>query len=259
MFEDKFIAEYEEVVVSCNSFSYQDFLEIRNLNFMYYAVFSLNFQKWFFQYLRTLDMKLSDFFINFVNPDKSIEWPEEYLEFLSNLNNVIEGELHDTKESVIEKCHDIYKQNNDVGEPSRINVNIGARLIYHETTWIKSVLIKHLEQIMGSKLSKESKILSEHLIELGIRERIDLKNVGDKQPMDFSYDVISWKQGKFKTPLIELKMNNKKLNFGLDDMRISQIESFKKRFSESQDDDFYYAAMDFITPRSCLTHTLSYK
>ena len=54
-------------------------------------------------------------------------------------------------------------------------------------------------------------------------------------------------------------MNNKKLNFGLDDMRISQIKSFKKRFSESQDDDFYYAAMDFITPRSCLTHTLSYK
>ena len=78
MFEDKFIAEYEEVVVSCNSFSYQDFLEIRNLNFMYYAVFSLNFQKWFFQYLRTLDMKLSDFFINFVNPDKSVDWPKEY-------------------------------------------------------------------------------------------------------------------------------------------------------------------------------------
>ena len=25
------------------------------------------------------------------------------------------------------------------------------------------------------------------------------------------------------------------------------------------DDDFYYAAMDFITPRSCLTHTLNYK
>ena len=259
MFEDKFIAEYEEVVVSCNSFSYQDFLEIRNLNFMYYAVFSLNFQKWFFQYLRTLDMKLSDFFINFVNPDKSVDWPKEYLDFLSNLNDVIEGELHDTKESVIKKCNDIYKLNGDVGEPSRINVNIGARLIYHETTWIKSVLIKHLEHIMDSKLSKESKILSEHLIELGIRERIDLKNVGDKQPMDFSYDVISWKQGKFKTPLTELKMNSKKLNFGLDDMRISQIKSFKKRFSESHDDDFYYAAMDFITPRSCLTHTLNYK
>ena len=28
---------------------------------------------------------------------------------------------------------------------------------------------------------------------------------------------------------------------------------------ESHDDDFYYAAMDFITPRSCLTHTLNYK
>ena len=77
--------------------------------------------------------------------------------------------------------------------------------------------------------------------------------------MDFSYDVISWKQVKLKTPLTELKMNSKKLNFGLDDMRISQIKSFKKRFSESHDDDFYYAAMDFITPRSCLTHTLNYK
>ena len=48
--KETFVAEYEEVVVSSNSFTYEDFLEARYLNFMFYTVFSLNFYKWFFQF-----------------------------------------------------------------------------------------------------------------------------------------------------------------------------------------------------------------
>ena len=51
---DMFLAEHEEVVVATDSFSYEEFLEIRSLSFIFYAVFALNFQKWFFQFIRHL-------------------------------------------------------------------------------------------------------------------------------------------------------------------------------------------------------------
>ena len=54
-------------------------------------------------------------------------------------------------------------------------------------------------------------------------------------------------------------MENKPVNFLIDDTRVAQINSFQNRFGSSSDEDFYYAAMDFITPRSCLSHILSYK
>ena len=256
----EFIAEYEEVVVACDSFSYDDFLEVRNLNFMYYGVFVLDFHKWFFQYLRNLDIKLSEFFIAFINPDRSKNWPKGYINFLDDLKNTIDGELHDTKEEVIATCQRIFEsKGNSVGEPSRINVNLGARLIYRESSWIKEVFLQHLDELLGSKLSEEEKNIAGVLIDLAEHERIDLKNFSEKKTMNFSYDVISWKKDKFKTKLKDLKIENTPVKFLIDDTRVAQINSFQNRFGSSSDEDFYYAAVDFITPRSCLTHILSYK
>jgi len=258
--EDTFLGEYEEVVTSCNSFSYDDFLEIRNLNFMYYTVFSLNFQRWFFHFIRNSGVKLSEFFLNFINPDKTKEWPEEYLKFLDDLKHTIEGELHDKPGDVIKKAEKMYRDNNnDVGDPSRINVNMGARLIYQEDAWVKDVFLHHLEKISSTILSDKDIELAGSLIDLSRNERIDLKGISDKKPMNFSYDIIAWRKNKFKEPLHNLKMpKSKSINFLLDNDRKTQIDSFQKRFGESADNDFYYAAVDFITPRSKLSHILSY-
>ncbi len=258
--EDTFLGEYEEVVTSCNSFSYDDFLEIRNLNFMYYTVFSLNFQSWFFHFIRSSGVKLSEFFLSFINPDKTEEWPEEYLKFLDDLKHTIEGELHDKPGDVIKKAEKMYRDNNnDVGDPSRINVNMGARLIYQEDAWVKDVFLHHLEKISSTILSDKDIELADSLIDLSRNERIDLKGISDKKPMNFSYDIIAWRKNKFKEPLHNLKMpKSKSINFLLDNDRKTQIDSFQKRFGESTDNDFYYAAVDFITPRSKLSHILSY-
>jgi radical SAM superfamily enzyme YgiQ (UPF0313 family) len=258
--EDTFLGEFEEVVTSCDSFSYDDFLEIRNLNFMYYTVFSLNFQRWFFHFIRSSGIKLSEFFLNFINPDRNQSWPEGYIKFLDDLKSTIEGELHETTDEVIKKAEKTYrKNNNDVGDPSRINVNMGARLIYQEDSWVKDVFLQHLEKISADILSKKDMKLANSLIDLAHHERIDLKGVSDKEPMNFSYDIIEWRKNKFKKPLYDLKMSEpKNINFLLDSDRLAQIDSFQKRFSDSDDNDFYYAAVDFITPRSKLSYVLSY-
>ena len=259
--ENTFLAEYEEVVTSCNSFTYEDFLEIRNLNFMYYTVFSLNFQRWFFHFIRRSGVKLSEFFLNFIKPDRNESWPDGYIKFLDDLKDTIEGELHDKSSDVIKKAEIIYKNNNnDVGDPSRINVNMGARLIYQEDKWVKEVFLHHLKKISSDILTDHDIKLANSLIDLALNERIDLKNVTDKEPMNFSYDIIEWRKIKFKIPLQDLKMQKaKNIKFLMDSDRLAQIDSFQKRFAESNDNDFYYAAVDFITPRSCLNHVLRYK
>ena len=208
MHNDTFVAEHEEVVTSSNTFSYDDFLEIRNLNFMFYSVFNLNFQKWFFQFVRHLKVDPSRFFSSFVKPDRSINWPDGYLRFLDDLKAAIEGELHDTREEMVAKAKKIFVANgNNVGDQkARINMNFGARLNYLENSWVKPVLMYHLDKIMGSNLSGQDRDLAGSLINLATHERINLKHDDKKEPLHISFDIINWKKNKFNEPLHNFKM-----------------------------------------------------
>ena len=254
-----FFADYEEVVVGTNDFSYEDFIDIRNQNFMFFAVFALDFQKWFFQFIRNLDVSLSEFFSSFFKPDRKIKWPDGYLKFLDDFKFVIEEELHDSPNEAIAKVKKSYEDNNnDVGDPPRPNHNLGVRLIYLENKWIKEVLLYHLDKIMGGKLTNEDKNLSASLIDLAVSERIDLENGSKKEPLNFPFDVIEWKRDKYKKPLRDLKMSNRAINFSVDEARVNQISGLKKRFSSYNNEELYFTAMDYITPKSCLLHILEY-
>ena len=92
-----------------------------------------------FQFIKfNKKVKLSDYFHNFMNPDLNEKWPSEYLKFLTDFTNAAESELFDTKDQMLEYLEDLYlKNNNDVAEPSRINVNYVARLIYQEKNGLR--------------------------------------------------------------------------------------------------------------------------
>ena len=112
--EGTFFAEYEEVVVASDTFTYEEFLEIRSLNFMFYAVFSLNFQRWFFQFIRYQEITLTDFFSRFFKPDRNISWPKGYLRFLDDFRAKVEGELYDSPEEVVDVCKKIFDANDEL-------------------------------------------------------------------------------------------------------------------------------------------------
>ena len=256
-----FIAEYEEMVVSSNSFTYDDYLEIRYMNFMFYAVFNLNFQKWFIQFVNQLGINSSKFFSKFVKPDRNDNWPKEYIKFLDSLREEIEKELHDTREEMIASAKKIYEENNnDVGESVRINSTFGSQLTYLEKSWVKPVLLRHLNEIMNGKLSNEDKDLASLLIDLSELEQVDLKNISEKKPLSVSYDLINWKKNKFKEPLRNLKMPEKLLKFSTDKNQTLMIEAFKKRHSNSYNDRYYYyKAIESFRTRRFLLHNLSYE
>ena len=226
---------------------------------MFFTVFSLNFHKWFFQFIKNLNIPLSNFFSNFIKPPHDEDWPKEYLNFIGDLKSSIEEELHDNKEEVISKSKEIFEKNkNDVGEPVRINKNLGARLIYLENNWIKKVMLKHLKKMMSDKISDEDLYTAKLLLSLGERERINLRTMENKEPLLIEFDIINWKKNKYREPLKKFKMPKKSIEFLTDKNRLVLINSFQKRFDSNTDKDFYYAAQDFIVPRELLLHELKY-
>ena len=66
---------------------------------------------------------------------------------------------------------------------------------------------------MNGKLSTGDKNLASSLIDLSERERVDLKNISEKQPLKISFDVINWKNNKFKEPLQNLEISEKLIKF----------------------------------------------
>jgi radical SAM superfamily enzyme YgiQ (UPF0313 family) len=257
--DGNFFCEHEEVVVETKTLSYQDFLDVRGLNFLFYAVFAFNYQKWFFQFIRHEKISLPEFFDKMLKPDKNEKWPSGYLKFLEDFKKAVEGELFDTREEMVEFHKKIYEQNGDeVGDPSRINISFGARLIYLENDWIEEVLIRHLNSIVEENFESEKLSLAKQLINLAKSQRINLRHTHERDPLNFSFDIISWQKNKFRDSLYNFKMPNKKVVFTTNDNHRSKIESFNKRFSKEKDTDFYYEALEFIRPISLTLHDLSY-
>ncbi len=258
-FDKNFVAEHDEVVISSDTFSYEDYLEIRFLGFMFFAVFNLNFQKWFFQFVRHLGINPSDFFSRFVKPDRSKKWPQGYIRFLDYLKRTAEGELYDTREEMVAGAKKVYEQNgNEVGESSRLNFNVGGRLNYLEKDWTKPVLLTHINDLMKGNLSDEDRNLASMLIDLSERERINLKKIDKIEPLNIAFDVINWKKNKFKDSLHNFKMPEKSLNFSIEKDQSLIIKEFHKRFATYNDQDYYHKAMEYIRPRRLMLHTMSY-
>ena len=260
--DNEFIAEHEEVVVSNKTFDYDDYLEIRKLNFMFFSIFTLNFQKWFFQFIKfNKEISLPDILSKFMNPDLKLDWPKEYLKFINDFTEAAKSELFDSREQMIKHLKKLYRENNNsVAEPSRINVAFVARLIYQENHWIKEVLLKHYKIIMGEKMMEEEFNTVSSLVDLGILERIDLtgKKATYNPEYIVQYDVNKWKKDKFKNPIYDYKISKKNINFLMDNNRSSQINGLREHSKSMLDKDFYIEAIDFINPRSNLLYILDY-
>ena len=257
-----FIAEHEEVVVSSKTFSYEDFIEVRCLNFMFYSVFDLGFQKWFFQFIKhSSQITLSKIFSQFMKPDKNLDWPKEYLKFVDDFRNAVEGELYNTREELVADLKRIYEENgNDVGKTTRINIDYGARLIYMENKWVKQVFLKHLKSIVGENLSKDDFNLAESLIDLGTLERINFEEFNKNQKskeLTLAYDILEWKRNKFKKPIYNYKIENRRVKFLLDERRSLQIKSLLESSDNKIDSDLYTVALEMVKPRANLLHLLS--
>lgn len=255
-----FSAEFEEVVVSTSFFSFKDFEIIRNFNFIFYAVYALDFYKWFFQLIQNLDISLVEFFSEFMNPDLELEWPEEYLKFISDFKKAFRAELFDSSAEAAQAAKELYVNNgNEVSAPTRLNILYGARLVYLENSWVEQALRKHLAKFIDLKENKSVGKLVGCVLDLCQKERINLKSANNKvSPITVEFDLIAWKKDKFRTNIFTKAMAPKKIFFKTEPLVQAQIDSFNKEFSRVEDTQYYYNVFDFII-RTGLIYSVYYK
>jgi radical SAM superfamily enzyme YgiQ (UPF0313 family) len=255
-----FSAEVEEVVISTTHFSYQDFISVRCLNFLFYSVYTLGFYKPFFQLMRYLDISLLNFFMDFMNPDPNEEWPKEYIRFVSDFKNAVVAELFNSPEEAKEFARKLYIQNhNNVGEPARLNVFFGARLIYMEQEWVNQVIKKYLKTHSHLTASQNVTNLIDCILELCKRERIDPQNPSNlPEPMIVDYDLLSWRNYKYKSNILDMGMAPQTITFSIPKTVEQQILSYKDSIYSASKLEFFYNLMDFIN-RSDLIFRMAYQ
>lgn len=253
-----FCAETEEIVVSSKQFSFEDYLAIRKIGFMFHSVFVLGLYKYFFQYIRHLGVPLADYFYRFMTPEQS-DMPQSYLAFVNDYMGAVKGELFDSQENMVKVLKEESERNQmEAAKPARLNSLYGARLIYLEHGWLPKIMRAILKTFVPIEAKRISAQI-DFLLNLCVAERIQLQNEQIPEPMFTEYDVIAWRQDKFRYPLDQYRILSRKLFFLKKSAIAQKIASFQKDFAAYEDLFFYYNAMDFILPRSNLLYDLSYK
>lgn len=258
IFEEEFTAETEEVVVETKYFSFEDFLLIRSINFVYYAVFAIGFYRWFFQFIRHYGIDISEFMLAFISPSSSAwDISSARSRFCSEFRNAVIGELFETREGAQAHLHDLYEKNSrQVYEPIRHNVYYGARLIYLENEWVSDALLATVKKFKSLEAAPEFFALANFILDLCRKERValDADEVRIPEPMRTDFDIVSWRADKFNRPLEDYRISTKYVLFSVSDDTRERIKSFRQEFGRGNFDaaGYYYSAMDFMNRRELL-------
>lgn len=249
-----FAAETLEVVVASDSFSFDDYLALRRLSFMLFAISGPGFYKMFFRGLDGLGVDCFNFLDNFLSPTADHQWPQEYLNFLADLDRTFRSELYKDadilKEELKEKFH---RDGGMVTAAPKLNVLFSARLIFMEQHWHQEVFTEHLK-IFGIRRGKDEKWdVVEDLMAISKSERVELRNPQEPEPLAPRHDILSWMREGFQLPLQRYKLPEpKKMSFKLSAANMNSFIAFDKNYRELDDQAYYYAALLVIKPRSIL-------
>lgn len=157
---------------------------------------------------------------------------------------------------VTEYARKCWQENdNNVGEPARINVLFGARLIYMEK-WVYDVMLEISKLLIDDNILLQNTIEILHICK---NERIDIRDSMPRENTLCNYDLNQWKKTKFKEKIDNFYIGEHQITFDIDSDSTEKISAFKKKFSNLKDLDYYYSAMDSISPRHKTLHTLSIK
>lgn len=257
MLKGKFCAEFEEVVVSTNSFSMQDFLDVRKMGVMFYACFNMRFHYWLFSHFKHLGIPVSRLMLDILDANQAPDGRAR--EFARDVEKMALDELHEDAGELMQKLKGMYIANRyDVGEASQLNILFGARLIYQEQKWIDEWMMSRALQRLP-EINPRDVDICYFLTNLYRRERIDILNLSVPEPIETVWDVLAWRKEKFQKPLSAYSLNKPLyVGFSLKSDFVQKLDSFFKNNPKVGELDLYVNLLQTIEPRSDLLMQLNY-
>jgi len=249
--EGELVFEYELVVTENKYFNFEEFVKVRCLNVMLFAVFQGSFYKYFFQYVKSQGVSLINFFERFMDPDRTQPWPAEYLKFVDDFRHASVKELYDDLETLGEDVGREYRLRNDVGEPGRLNPYFYSRLMYTERGWLNSVLRSLLLSMADGRAIDLIEL--DEVLKVNERLIIDLRELQQSTgSVETDIDYSAWKADKFHRPLDEFKGETRALRLEMTSQQMDKLGSFAATNGHLSDRDFYFVAVESVFPRADL-------
>ena len=209
-YEDEPVFEVEEVVVSTDTMSFQDYLECRKLQLVLDIYHREGLFQEFLGYITSNGVSISDFIMDLFAHLR--ESSVEVQELFSNYLQEAETELFDSPEQAREILSEKYQM--------VLDNEIGGNLVfkYSAIAWFQN--LDHILRFavdratdlisrMGNKVDVQDRNINEELENIRRHHQAKTINIGDAETglsdlvVELNYDIEAWKQGGYLVPLSE--------------------------------------------------------
>ena len=239
--DGEFVCESEEIVVASSHFSFEDFMDVRKITLLYYAINAAGYFGRVINFLVDNQVKVVPLLDQIINPSRETDHGERYAAYVNDFTSAARAELHNNHEDVFSHLKARYVEGaNRVTQPARLNVWYTARLIYQEH-WFGEVL---------SRLLKERGIASrilEDLIAVSENEWIDLRDPQRSNTLEVCKGALDCLGIEPAAPAAERYC----LTLAPTDRQIEALDGYNEQY-HTEDDSYYYNALDVIVPRANL-------
>ena len=142
--DGEFIGETEEITVSSSHFTFDDYMDVRKISLLFWAVFNVGYFHRLFNYLISREKKIIPIFERIMKPSQADAMIPGYTTYVDDFVDAATTELCDTEEEIVEKMREKFERNNGCVEaPTRLNPWYASRLIYLEK-WFGAVVYRLL-------------------------------------------------------------------------------------------------------------------
>ena len=174
---------------------------------------------------------------------------------------MVNEELFSSPEELNKHLKEVYKSNDKkVMEDSRINVIFAEKFIYKEDkSWVERAFISILEKYVDRQEKSDIFLIVKFLFKVSAVERVDFLNEKIPEPILTEWDIISWKNDKYKNSLTDYRVTPRYIRFKEHPDFKQKIEKIREMELHQLDEEIYLKAMDYITPRTQTLYNLYYE
>jgi hypothetical protein len=233
------VFEFDKIVVSSNTFSQEDYFDIRKISLLIYAFTHIGFFRRVIDFLTEYDYRIVDIFKHMMNPKAGVVGSEAQRRFVDMFVTLAREELHDSVEDLARSMNLAL----DNQSPTRLVPLFSAQLIY-ESGWVPNWFLETL----GPSLPD----VFRDLVHLSSVEWIDLKAPELTRKLPITGATARY------LGLLNAKADDDvmyDLLLEADPEQLNVIRSFSKMFSS--DPYFHYQAVSQISKWEQLRYRIS--
>jgi hypothetical protein len=245
--DGEFVGETEEITVSSSHFTFDDYMDVRKISLLFWAVFNVGYFRRLFNYLISRGKKIIPIFERIMKPSQADAMIPGYTTYVDDFVDAATTELCDTEEEIVEKMREKFERNNRCVEaPTRLNPWYASRLIYLEK-WFGAVVYRLLSS--DEQLQWNRRVL-EDLVAISENEWVDFSDLETSKLIPVCEATVDFLG--IEKPVSGADQYILKLSASGKQKEI--ISSYLRSYSAEDMPSLYYNAITYIQPRKTLRY-----